>query len=185
MAESEGLIGLLGRAHVLLVHFPYALLPLAVAFEFIGRRRTWDERHGTGRILLTVAAASAVLAVVSGWENAGEDALAATPLTQQLHRWSGVVVALVACVGVGLGFTSRETTDRAPKGYRPVLATAALLVLVTGHLGTTLVYGSGYLVGEPSVELTSEASAPLSAVEVEHMRKLMETAPPSNGDEAG
>ena len=181
MADSEGLIGLLGRAHVLLVHFPYALLPLAVAFEFFGRRRTWDERHGMSRILLAVAAASAVLAVTSGWETAGEDVLAATPLTQQLHRWSGVVVAVVACVGVGLGFTSRETTDRAPKGYRPMLVTAALLVLVTGHLGTTLVHGGDYLFGEPSVELSPEASAPLSAVEVEHMRQLMDAAPPSNG----
>lgn len=143
-----------GRMHPILVHFPIALVMLAAAVELVRSLRRQRGLSAATPLLVQVAAASGVVAAVTGWliaanERGGDD-------SPELfgHRWLGTVAAVLlvalawrvsavaarrpdgAAVGLGLGLGSVR------------LQTVALAGLVgfASHLGGEMVYGKGYLI---------------------------------------
>lgn len=135
---------LLGRFHVVVVHFPIALLLVGGALELANLRRADATRASAARLCIALGAASAVVSAVLGWIHAdciGTGGSAADTL--MLHRWLGIATALFACAAVMFGAGARVSVTAAKMRLASVFC-AAVLVGVTGHFGGTLVYGENF-----------------------------------------
>lgn len=159
----------------MLVHFPIALLITGAAIEWIGlpvRART-AQPHGASRIIPTsssatvcvvIGAAAAAAAAWSGWLNADfEPQGRGVERILWFHRWLGVVLAALALLAVlvrGLAGVTRRTGLM--MAYRLGLLVVAGGVAYVGHLGGSLVHGSGAVTSVlwPEPETTEPAPAP-------------------------
>ena|SRR5437899_1261081 len=132
---------LVGKLHPLLVHFPIALVLAAGGAECVAlrtRRATW---HAIAVANLRIGAAFSVFSVIAGWVLATAPFVEATPALA-LHRWAGVVAAVVT-LGAALSSKKSQAESRRPIWlYRGSLLAAAALVAITGHLGGRLVWGT-------------------------------------------
>ena len=137
-------MALLGRIHPVLVHFPIALVILAVMAEWVGAVRT-DWRMRTAAVInVRVASVFAVTAAMAGWRLATTPGMDASALLEW-HRWLGTAAAGVT---LAAALAAPGGDGRAPLGtwmYRIVLFGAALLVAAAGHLGGMLVWGADFL----------------------------------------
>lgn len=139
------LIRFAGKFHPLAVHFPIALLVVALIAEGLGFRAKWQDWQGfraVARLNLRLGAAGAAVAAALGWAAAFGSGLSGemgTVLSQ--HRWTGTLVAVLALAAVLMEGKIRKGRWR----VMAVLFVLAVLVGVAGHLGGTLVYGRGYL----------------------------------------
>jgi uncharacterized membrane protein len=130
-------LALLGRTHVILIHFPIALLLMAAFGEVLGRVRGRPASWTTATLFCGALGAVAsmglgwMLVWFSGFERS-------TTLT--LHQYLGTATALFAVVSA--------TVHWRLAGGRPRWWSTALIVLtaamvgLTGHLGGTLVHGN-------------------------------------------
>lgn len=142
----------LGKWHVVVVHFPIALLLLAAAAEaggWLGNRPDWMA-FSEGAALL--GAASAIIASVLGWILAGQ--IKYGPEAQEIlwkHRWLGVATAVLSLAVLLFWWFHLKLAqpgkqrNRERRGYRFALFIAAALVGLTGHFGGSLIYGADYL----------------------------------------
>lgn len=152
-----------GRVHPMLVHFPIALLIAAAVLEML--RRKGRERPARGAYAcLGMAAFFGVAAAAAGWLNAALEPHSrslATTLTN--HRWLGVATASCALLAFLFATLQRFGWAGAATPYRGLLLLAAILVMPTGHLGGTLVFGKDYLFevlrGSPSSESAESSDA--------------------------
>ena len=146
-STSESLLPTFGRLHILVVHFPIALLFMAALAEFIHAIKSSSGRSPTAFACLGVGALGAVLAAASGWIHADVEPLGSS--VEELvfrHRWLGVGAAVSSSLAFFLvAFAPQRGLAR--KLYRGLLALSVLLVAVGAHYGGSLVYGSGYLFG--------------------------------------
>ena len=138
-----------GRMHPIVVHFPIALVMLAAAVELVRSLRRQRGLSAATPLLVQVAAASGVVAAITGWliaanERGGDD-------SSELfgHRWLGTVAA-VLLVGLAwrVSVAAARRPDPATAGLGAVrFQTVALAGLVgfASHLGGEMVYGKGYL----------------------------------------
>jgi uncharacterized membrane protein/mono/diheme cytochrome c family protein len=132
----------LGRLHVVLVHFPIALLIAAAAGEvwsiLRGRRSPAPAVH----YCVVLGAVGAVVAAALGWldawggAGAGQSAL-------NLHRWLGTAAAGWALVTAGLSARDERRGIRS-HWFCVALFIGAALVAATGHFGGVLVYGADF-----------------------------------------
>ena len=134
---------MLGRLHPVSTHFPVALMFVAVFAEALvwwTRRETWAP---TVRLLVVLAALSAVAAVALGWINAYFTSYVGQSASiLGWHRWLGTgtgVWSVVCAALVTLGKCEEGTKDR--QRFRGALLLGAGLVGVTGFLGSALIYG--------------------------------------------
>ena len=137
-------VRLAGKLHVLVIHFPIALIAAAAGMEswWILRRRR--DTSPVVRFCVYFGAAGAVVAAVLGWLHApfsGYESSASGTLL--LHRWLGVAAATGAMVAAGLSGLD-ELRGRRSLIFRAALFGTALLIGLTGHLGGTLVYGDDF-----------------------------------------
>jgi uncharacterized membrane protein len=123
--------------HVVLVHFPIALLLTGVAFDFVSQ---WTRRPALAIAAyynLLVAAVSTLPVVATGllaWQLQLAGRRPHGVLL--LHLVAGAVASLMIWSVWWIHFRSRRTPARALPGYRlPVELLAAVLVALTGHLG--------------------------------------------------
>lgn len=135
-------LGTLGRFHLVLLHFPIALLFGVAATEaFLRRRLPEEKRVDAIGALLVFAAAGAVVATATGLLLAADEEFrghTATMLSQ--HRVGGIVTAVLA-VATAVAFRKASLK----KAYLPLLAASLVGVTLTGHRGGDLVHGEGYL----------------------------------------
>jgi mono/diheme cytochrome c family protein len=133
----------IGRFHVLVIHFPIALLVAAALAEAWGM---WVGRAGMSpavRYCVLLGAAGAVVAAALGWVRAPFSGYAGGSDLLFLHRWAGTaagVCALIAAGAVEYDVGKRHRTRLS----RAALFGSAILVGLAGHLGGSLVYGTGY-----------------------------------------
>lgn len=133
----------IGRFHPVSTHFPVALMLVAVLAEGLAWWTGRDSWQHTVRFLVILAGLCAVATGVLGWINAsftnyvGQNA---TILTW--HRWLGTATAVwaVVCAALAVMHECREGTP-ARQRFRGALLAGAVLVSVTGFLGSALVYG--------------------------------------------
>jgi uncharacterized membrane protein len=131
----------LGKFHLLVLHFPIALMIAALTGEF------WSWWKGTRipapevRYCLALAATSAVSTMVLGWCFALGKSNTTGLLS--LHRWlgtlaAGFAIALVVSseVDVRRGLRNRTT--------QVLLLVGVLLVSLTAHFGGLMVHGSDF-----------------------------------------
>jgi uncharacterized membrane protein len=130
-------LALFGRMHVIVIHFPIALLLMAALGEVWGRMRG-RPAGWTGATLIFGALGAAVsmalgwmLVIFDGYDRSG---------TLTLHQYIGTATAIVA-VGTASVYW-KVARARARWWTTSLIIMTAAMVAVTGHLGGTLVHGS-------------------------------------------
>jgi hypothetical protein len=133
-----------GRFHILVIHFPLALLLAAAVGElwctWMRRRHPWVAV----RFCVLLAAGGGVTAVGLGWLHADVGGYGAgSPPILALHRWLGTVAGLWTLAIAGASETDAHWGRRSWV-FRALLWTGALLIGAVGHLGGTLVHGEAF-----------------------------------------
>lgn len=135
------LVSFFGRYHPAMVHFPVALIVVALLAELLSFK--WPSLRDAAIFCLAIAAMGGVAAVASGWVLAGSREMNG-PLVdvQELHRWLGVATLASCVVALALGLSARRWPKSPARAfYLAVLVGSAALVTLAGHFGATLVYG--------------------------------------------
>ena len=132
-----------GKFHPVSTHFPVALMMVAVLAEGLAwwtRRESWRE---TVRFLVLLAALGAIGTAGLGWLNAYFSSYSKEPgALLWWHRWLGTVASVWALVCAGLlvaGPCGEGSKER--QRFRGALLVGAVLVSVSGFLGSALIYG--------------------------------------------
>ena len=145
----EHLTEFIGRTHLVVLHFPIALLIVAALIELsraltprIQRRAAEPFRPGGSAItLVAIALLSTAYAVVSGLILGFDE-----PAKVDLHRIFGIatgVLVLALCVAM---VGALRATSRTPALiYLALLGISAVAVGYTGHLGGNLTHGTGFI----------------------------------------
>jgi uncharacterized membrane protein len=127
--------------HVVLIHFPIALLITGVAFDFLALYGPLAKHRHTLAMAayynLMTAALSAVPAVVTGvlaWQlQLGGESLKGT---LKLHLMLGIVSSLLIWLVWWLHLGTYRNPERSLPAYRlPIEVLAVGIIAVTGHLG--------------------------------------------------
>jgi len=136
----------LGPFHLVVVHFPIALLIAAAASEF--RSTVLVRRTPTPavRFCVLLGAVGALTAALLGWIHAANGHGAGAPQILSLHRWIGTTAAAWA---VGTVLLSERDERRGVRSiwFRVSLFLEAILIAVEGHFGGMLVHGDNFLNG--------------------------------------
>ena len=134
----------IGKFHPLLVHFPIALVLVAVAAELVVLATPRTAWRTVAVANIRAAAALGVVTAVTGWLFAASPLVDASP-SLEWHRWVGMAGAAGAIGAALLSLRLPMASQRSAFVYRVTLFVTALLVAITGHLGGTLVWGAGFL----------------------------------------
>jgi hypothetical protein len=135
------LLGWLGKFHILVIHFPIALLMAAALGELVAVRWRSQVPLPAVRFAVLLGAAGAVAAVVLGWLHAdvGGHGSASSGLLG-LHRWLGTLAGFWA---LGTLWCSERDSWRGERSvlFRVLLWSGTLLVIGAAHFGGLLVHG--------------------------------------------
>ena len=138
LSDPHALLQWLGRTHVVIVHFPVALLLVAGLAELWRALRGKKEisRFSVGcTVVGTLAAAWAVAAGLAHARFAEFSGESAATLAQ--HQWLGIAALAVGLVALAC--------RRSLCLWRTATLASAALVGLAGHLGGSLTHGPGYL----------------------------------------
>jgi mono/diheme cytochrome c family protein len=134
----------LGRLHILVIHFPIALLIAAAAGEAWSALRGSRTSATAVRFCVALGAAGAVAAAALGWLHAWGGHGAGMPAVLGLHRWLGTAAgAWAVTTALQLEWDVRRGRRSLP--FRASFFLGALLVGVAGHFGGILVHGDDFL----------------------------------------
>ena len=133
----------IGKFHPLVVHFPIALVLAAAAAELVvvvTPRQCWRT---VAVVNLRAGAALGIATALTGWLFAASPLVDTTPALEW-HRWVGMA-GVAGAIGAALLVSPLHVSSRRLSfAYRFTLFLTALLVVITGHLGGTLVWGAGF-----------------------------------------
>jgi len=158
VAEKSSTIGLFGKLHPAVVHFPIALISVAALFELVQTIRKRPEPAGGTLPLVGLAAVSAVVASLFGWALEEYDGVEGS--TFGLHKWVGIGATAVSVLAALMAFKAKSSRG-ALVGMRLALFLGAALVGGTGYLGGELVFGENHIFG---VFKTRAAATPTPAI---------------------
>ena len=142
-----------GRLHPMVLHFPIVLWIVALAFEWMGRRRNQDaEWNDKIEFLLSFTAISAAAAAVfgmllfvSGDYEQGNSLF--------WHKWLGTLTSLLAILLVWLRRMNRII-------FQSALVAGVIIITIAGHLGAGITHGEEFLTAplkkkrEPIADIT-------------------------------
>jgi hypothetical protein len=134
----------LGNWHILVIHFPIALLTVAAAVEAWRYGRRLREPCPIVRLCVALGTVAMVCAAALGWLHADVGGFGrASPELLELHRWLGTSAA-VWSLGVTLlsEWDARRGTGGWP--FRIALWVGAALVGAAAHFGGLLVHGEDF-----------------------------------------
>ena len=144
------LIEFIARTHLIILHYPIALITIAAMFESVRllhlkftRRSIADHFRPSGgaSVMLAFAFLTTIAAGVTGLIY-GFDQGASV----DLHRILGIAtMILILITAIALVIAHRRSTLRSSIVYLALLNITALTVGVTGHLGGELTHGEGFL----------------------------------------
>jgi mono/diheme cytochrome c family protein/uncharacterized membrane protein len=142
-SAARRVLRLVGKFHLLVVHFPIALLVAAAAGELWCMARRVRTPAPAVRFGVLLGAAAAVAAAGLGWLYALVGHGASSPNVLALHRWIGTATALWAVV---TAVYSESDARRGSRSWpvRILLFGAALSVGLTAHFGGILVHGEDF-----------------------------------------
>ena len=136
----------MGRMHVVIEHFPIALLLVAGIFEACRVLWRLPKPSKTAMVCVALGAVSAIVASVMGWVHSNFSTFSGDAhSTLQQHEWLGFITAAIATITIIPILFYKEGRKLPLKLYRIGAISGAALVGLTGHLGGTLTHGDGYL----------------------------------------
>jgi uncharacterized membrane protein len=135
---------LIGRLHLLLIHFPIALVIAAAAAEGAAIVTADDRWHTLAVRNVRAGAVFALLAAIAGWRLSLEMGMSASPLLEW-HRWLGTIGGVVTLAAAIATAGNGGRSPLAVRNYRIALFAAGMLVAVAAHLGGLLVWGANFL----------------------------------------
>jgi mono/diheme cytochrome c family protein len=143
--QQQSIFGWLGRFHILVIHFPIALLAAAALGESMAAARRTSIPQPAVRFCVLLGAAGAVAAVALGWlhvDIGGQGSAASGVLG--LHRWLGTLAGWCA---VTMALVSERDNRRGQRSllFRVLLVSGTLLVVATAHFGGVMVHGAHFL----------------------------------------
>jgi uncharacterized membrane protein/mono/diheme cytochrome c family protein len=125
---------MIGKLHLLLLHFPIGLLLFALALEvgaYFLKKEQWSV---PGKLALTAGCVMAILAAGAGWILAGQGGYEQAILDSHAI-WAYVTV----------GSSVATWLLRRTRWYQPLLLVSSVAVCVAGHYGGSLTHGEGFL----------------------------------------
>jgi predicted CXXCH cytochrome family protein len=128
------IFNVLGKFHVLILHFPIGILILVAFLEIIShfyKKSDWRQKT---HFLLLWGIVAAVFTAYCGWLLAGRGDY--DPKLIFWHKWLGFSTVAFALL---LWFYKNT------KWYLPMLGTCVALLLAAGHYGGSLTHGENYL----------------------------------------
>jgi mono/diheme cytochrome c family protein len=133
-----------GRFHVLVIHFPIALLAAAALAEAIAAWRGSWIPSPTVRFCLIVGAASTTAAAALGWLHAdlGGFGNASTSILA-VHRWLGTIGGMGAAA-IAVLSERHSRRGRRSTFFRIALWTVTVVVAATAHFGGLMVHGNNF-----------------------------------------
>ena len=161
LAENRLLIPdwlhVVGRLHPVLLHFPIVLLLLAITIViFPNLLKNKEDQAYYGQMLFLIGCVLTALTVIAGFFLALEDA--ATTLAMQRHKWTGLAVFW----GASLFYWFFPRLSRFPVTQKYLAGFLSLLIVITGHLGASLVHGENFItapLSKSSTQLVSLSEA--------------------------
>ncbi len=166
LSAGEGapsMVALFGRAHVLMVHFPVALLMVLALIEVLRWRSKEGSMDQTVAIIAVITALSSIVAVIQGLllDDGSSDGTSDYARLLALHKWLGIATAVVACAATAVAL--RRQLGDSPgwtRLYRALVLPGAILVSLTGHYGGQAVHGPDYLPIMPWEMLAAGSAKP-------------------------
>jgi len=146
-SSSPSVPTLLGRMHPALVHFPIGWVFLLLIVEAL---EVWSGREDLSRaglLILALACLSFVPAAITGFLRAAsmpDDSESRALLL--LHRNINIAAGIVCLGALALRLGRLSNGSRTVRWtYLSFVAASAVLLLIAGHLGGKMVFGSDYL----------------------------------------
>jgi len=142
------LLVIVGRLHVVAVHFPIALLMLAACLELASLRGRWSGAAVAVRPLIGLGAIASIGAAGLGLIHALDADYRGELLGYfEWHRALGLAtVAGSVLAWYLIERRRRDPTHKRVRAARIVIVVLGVLVGVAGHLGGALVFGPDYLI---------------------------------------
>ena len=156
----------IGRMHPMILHFPIAILMLAMLLEFFRFKTEYNAQDLYQRFasnLLLAGAISSAITVIMGLFLSKEGTYSGETL--QLHKWAGVSMVFIP----SLIYWFRDSSwYRAPLARSGAIITFFCLI-IAGHLGATLTHGENFVL-EPL--MPKEENVPIDeAIVFDHVVK--------------
>ncbi|RYD89415.1 MAG: cytochrome C, partial [Sphingobacteriales bacterium] len=134
----------IGRLHPMILHFPIAILILAMVLEFFRFKDQYQSQvfyqNFTSNLLL-IGLLSAAVTVIMGLFLSKEEGYSGSVL--QWHKWTGISIVFVASA---IYFMRTYPWYNAPLAKGGALVTILCLILA-GHFGATLTHGESFVLG--------------------------------------
>jgi uncharacterized membrane protein/mono/diheme cytochrome c family protein len=141
--DSFSIIAFFGRLHVLMVHFPIAILLFAAALELFTFRSFNSKFRPAINLAVIIGSVSAIFSAVFGYLLSQNEDISGRIL--DLHQWGGITTAALGLICVLLLWMviKKEQIDKIPF-YRLTLFASTFGVIFTGHFGGSLTHGDDY-----------------------------------------
>ena len=138
----EGVAAFVGRLHMVVLHFPIALLLLALLFESLEvvSRGRW---RFPATLLLFLGTTGAVAAMALGWLLMRSDAFDGAIIER--HLQAGMAAAILAVITLLVRLGAGSASRAGAWSSRGLLALTCGVLIKAGHEGGSLVHGEDYL----------------------------------------
>jgi uncharacterized membrane protein/mono/diheme cytochrome c family protein len=137
--DGDRFVHWLGKLHLVLLHFPIALLLAAALGELTA---TWQGRPriaSGAKFCLRLAALAAIPTAALGWLLAAASYSANASSLLTAHRWMGTLTAVTIVVTAAYSERRHRTLQA-----QFMLAVAVILTAITAHLGGLLTHGADF-----------------------------------------
>ncbi|GAB5524063.1 MAG: chitobiase/beta-hexosaminidase C-terminal domain-containing protein [Roseivirga sp.] len=153
MKELAAIFQFFGRLHPLVLHFPIALLVIALLFEVLAKRGQHEFTKGA-QLLLWLGAYAAVISAIAGYLLSINGGYAGDSFV--FHKWFGLATSLIVVLLIDL-------RERLSNAVLPLYSVLVVLLIITGHYGASLTHGEDFLteVFDSAEALTLDAEAPV------------------------
>lgn len=144
--EGTGVIGFLGKFHPVVVHFPIALVFMALIFTLTRLLLGTEIFDQMAAVTIYWAAFFAVVAALLGLaRSAGAHFPTILEEYFEWHRFLGLVsTGLTVITALAAYYWRNKAWRRGRAVFIVLLILNVIAIAVTGHLGATLVYGPNY-----------------------------------------
>ena len=139
MAVLLSITEAIGRFHPVLVHLPIGILLVGLLLQWLSRKDKYNISIEVIKIVLLCGSFSAFLACITGFLLSGSGDYEGSLVAW--HMWMGMGVAAASLVLIARTFKQQYDIV-----HRLTSFSLLMLIIITGHLGSSLTHGENYLI---------------------------------------